>query len=786
MVEIIANALALAGQGFRVFPLAPGSKKPPAGLAWKEAATVIPGEVEKLFRDYPGANIGIAAGNGLAVIDVDVKDGKEGAASLECMRSLFDLPATFEVKTPSGGLHIYLKTDARLLNAVDVSDYPGIDIRSDGGYVVAPGSTINGKSYIAVGDPAAVASMPGSLVKELAQGNTTRTTKSETPLAELDTQRSIDLAKDYLLHRAPEAIEGAGGDHATFSVAAACRDYGLSEGVTFDLLLEHWNEQKASPPWMPDELQAKVSNAFQYASGAWGGRTAEAQFDALDIDVGLSPAAHKRAAELAAWPDPVDLWSRFDPPEMPSGVLPSVIESFAMGQAELMGADPGALAMAALTVCAAAMPDSLQVQVKEHDPDWRESSRIWVALVGDPSSKKSPIIHAAVAPLRKIDTRLVKDYASRRREFDALGKEERKTATEPVQRRKLIEDTTAEAAQEVLVGSTEGLLCLQDELSGWLGAMDKYSGGARGAAKDRAFWLQSFNGGAYSTNRITRGASFVDNLSINLLGGIQPDSIRRFARDGVDDGLLQRMFPIVLQPAAMGIDAPRPDTTALYRLLVEALPNISTGENPDLIDPIPELVKFSPEAQLIRRKAEQRHHELSKVEAVSGKLASHIGKLDGLFARLALLWHTIEAVENGMVPVIIPDHVASRVEQFMREYLLPHAFAFYAGTLAQGDTKDALSAIAGHILAKGEKTVTWRTLNRGDSTLRALDRMEAQKLLEQLEYFGWLEPGELRGNQHAARWEVNPKIHVMFADRASVERERRDQTRDILAEIWGK
>ena len=81
--------------------------------------------------------------------------------------------------------------------------------------------------------------------------------------------------------------------------------------------------------------------------------------------------------------------------------------------------------------------------------------------------------------------------------------------------------------------------------------MDKYSGN-RGAFKDRGFWLQSFNGGGYAVDRITRGSGYVPNLSVSMLGGIQSDLLRKFATDSVDDGLLQRLFPIVLRSATLG------------------------------------------------------------------------------------------------------------------------------------------------------------------------------------------------------------------------------------------
>ena len=85
----------------------------------------------------------------------------------------------------------------------------------------------------------------------------------------------------------------------------------------------------------------------------------------------------------------------------------------------------------------------------------------------------------------------------------------------------MMQDTTIEAAQEILKDSPNGVLSYQDELSGWFGAMDKYSGG-RGAAKDRGFWLQSFNGGSYSVNRIGRGSVFIENLSVSIWAASSP------------------------------------------------------------------------------------------------------------------------------------------------------------------------------------------------------------------------------------------------------------------------
>ena len=163
---------------------------------------------------------------------------------------------------------------------------------------------------------------------------------------------------------------------------------------------------------------------------------------------------------------PVDLWAKFDPPLLPTELLPTVIKEFAHDQGEMMGTDPSGLAMAALTVCAAVIPDRIQLQVKRHDPSWKELTRMWVGLIGDPSTMKRPLMREAAKPARRIDLKLWKSYIEAKGKYDALTSDEKKAAEKPRQTRLMIEDTTMEAAQEVLRDSPNGVLCYQDELSG--------------------------------------------------------------------------------------------------------------------------------------------------------------------------------------------------------------------------------------------------------------------------------------------------------------------------------
>jgi hypothetical protein len=249
---------------------------------------------------------------------------------------------------------------------------------------------------------------------------------------------------------------------------------------------------------------------------------------------------------------PVNLWSTFDPPRLPHGLLPSVIEDFAFEQGTTMGADPAGLAVAALAVCAAAVPDSVQLRVKRYG-GWYEATRLWVGLVGDPSTKKTPIINQVVRPLERIDAALWHTYAAVKAEWDALDKDTKRATPPPPQVRVKLDDVTIEAAQEVLRDSPDGVLYHRDELSGFFGSIDKYAG-HRGAANDRGFWLQAYNGGPYTFDRIKRGSGRIEHLSVSVLGGIQPEPMRKLAADTVDDGLIQRLVTIMLRPGGVGRD----------------------------------------------------------------------------------------------------------------------------------------------------------------------------------------------------------------------------------------
>jgi hypothetical protein len=488
----------------------------------------------------------------------------------------------------------------------------------------------------------------------------------------------------------------------------------------------------------------------------------------------IEPQTTSTATDQSTLPEPLDLWAQFDPPELPHDLLPKVIEDFARERADIMGADPSGLALSALTVCAAAIPDRITLQVKKRDQAWKESARLWVALIAPPSGKKTPIMRAAATPLTRLDAEMFHIYLDEKIKYDELSKEEKKTKTAPRQERLRVEDTTIEAMQEVLKDSPEGVLCLQDELSGWFGAMDKYSSG-RGAAKDRGFWLQAYNGGNYAFNRIGRGAALIHNNGISVLGGIQPSLLRQIVEASVDDGLIQRLLPIVLQRGYESKDQDPEGAITRYAALIDRLRNRTSTT--------PLLVCFADRAHAVRQRLEGKHLNLQSCETINPKLAAHIGKYDGVFARLCLIWHCIEHAEQDLIHPV-SENIALRVEQFLHGFLFPHALAFYSGMLGLADDHDRLTAVAGYILARSLTTVTNRDIARGDRTMRNLTKADTSAVFEQLEALGWLNRTPGPRPTDPPHWKVNPKCHQKFTARAKREAEQRQQDRDMIAAMF--
>jgi hypothetical protein len=316
-------------KGLGVFPLKPNTKRPIInsllGLGLSDDpdidkggfanATIDLEQIKKWWTEFPDANIGVCPGENHIVVDLDRKHGKDGVESI-CKSLGIDqfeiLSDTFIVQTTTGGYHLYYKCEEGWGSPVSV--LAGVDIRGMNGYVLGPGSTLDGTAYEVYYDGDTVP-IREDLKPFLRKPSDTQSEERE-PVAGVEDQegqigqglhhlvRMIELSKDPERCASEEierneciSVSGEGGNQALYNLACHLKGFGISQQKTFDLLTMPggWNDH-CEPPWDTDELITTIGHAYRYGKeqpGVRGGGTMEA-FEAAAINghADIHPVMH--------------------------------------------------------------------------------------------------------------------------------------------------------------------------------------------------------------------------------------------------------------------------------------------------------------------------------------------------------------------------------------------------------------------------------------------------------------------------------------------------------------
>ena len=142
-MTMLNSALHYASMGWKVFPLAQGSKVPREGSKGVHDATTDEQQINEWWSMEPSANIGIATGQESNLIVIDV-DGDPGMQSMRQVVPQLPKEHTRVIKTPNG-YHLYYLYNPSFHTGAGFMT--GLDVRSDGGYVVAPPSLVNDTQY---------------------------------------------------------------------------------------------------------------------------------------------------------------------------------------------------------------------------------------------------------------------------------------------------------------------------------------------------------------------------------------------------------------------------------------------------------------------------------------------------------------------------------------------------------------------------------------------------------------------------------------------------------------
>jgi hypothetical protein len=232
-------------RGWSVLPLRPRDKRPLIPWTFLQTKHASTNDVDQWFREWPDANIGIVTGevSNLVVLDVDPKHG--GDDSLKRLERRYrPLPVTAEAITGGGGRHFYFTHPGFLIrNRAGLAQ--GVDLRGDGGYIVAPPSIHpSGESYEWAPGRAPEATEIASLPNWLTA-----------PFRGAHTGRSLSDWRQLVRDGVPEGQRNS----TIASLTGHLLSHNVDPAVTLELMLS-WNRARCRPPLDDAEVASVVSN----------------------------------------------------------------------------------------------------------------------------------------------------------------------------------------------------------------------------------------------------------------------------------------------------------------------------------------------------------------------------------------------------------------------------------------------------------------------------------------------------------------------------------------------
>jgi Protein of unknown function (DUF3987) len=313
-----------------------------------------------------------------------------------------------------------------------------------------------------------------------------------------------------------------------------------------------------------------------------------------------------------------------------------------------------------------------------------------------------------------------------------------------------VSNATIERLAELLKAQPRGALLLSDELAALFLNMSRYSGG-----QDNEFWLEAWNGGGYTVERMSRSVA-IDHLLIGVVGGLQPDKLSR-SFNGDLDGMYARVLfawppEPSYRPLADDVSEVEPEVVNAIARLVE----LEAGESKD--------GGFAPRAVPLAEAAKERFEQFRQFlhggkDALDGrerdwwaKMPAHALRLAGTIQFLAF------AFVGGPEPTEIDDCSMEAGIRLVREYFWPHARAALRQIGLSDRHLDARRVLR-WVKAKDKPEVTREDIRR-HALGQKLDAEATDKLLDALERGGWLkkivEPSGPKGGRPTSRWLVNP------------------------------
>jgi hypothetical protein len=318
------------------------------------------------------------------------------------------------------------------------------------------------------------------------------------------------------------------------------------------------------------------------------------------------------------------------PNPFPIEVFPLAVQEIIKATNESLNFPTDFTGASILYAVSLAIGNTQRVEVKK---GWQESSVLFIANVGKPNTNKSHPLSFALQPIFEKDKITFSEYEKKKREYDQA--EEKKSISKPVWQKFIVSDFTPEALAEVHKFNKRGIGVYVDELAGWFKNFNRYHKGA-----EQEFWLSVWSGKPVNNDRKGSEPVFIPLPFIPVSGNIQTRILFELAKDNrAQNGFIDR----ILFAFPEGIQKPYWSETEIntviidnWKTIISNLLNLHLQFDETTFNPVPEVLKFTPEAFQKLRQWEKQNTDLCN-NTESEALASIYGKFDIHAVRFSLI-----------------------------------------------------------------------------------------------------------------------------------------------------
>lgn len=673
------------------------------------SATTDAAEIRKWWHLWPTANLAIDTGprSGVDALDVDPKHGGlEALAAYE--REYGQLPDTARERTGSGGRHYYFKHRPGIKAGASKCGN-GMDVLSTGlPAICGPSRHANGKSYEWQSGHSLLEQEPADWPDALYEMAKERPKPARDNLGPIADVVTIPAWVERMVESG--AIEG---ERNVTGFKVACR---LIEEVYDSTTARHMFTRygdRCSPALTERELERIWKSASDHTEYGPDPKY-QSKARTLHIVDKATGEIHTPSPEPEEAPEPAPI-SRGALAFPVEALLSPILIRWVTEAATALDSPPDFPAWGALAACSGAIGMSRMIRVNN---EWSESALLWVVLVGNPGTSKSPALTKAGAPLWEIQNRYITQYeqavALYKRsleQWEATAKQMRgDKPKEPVPYRFLVADATLEALTRILSLNDRGVLVIRDELAAWVESFGQYK---KSGGQDRAAWLGFWSSSPVIIDRKTDNyTAALPRPFTSVVGTIQPERLAKLM-GGENDGFNDRMLFVFPDAEPMNwTDASISDEANIqYATLLAALLELKmTTEGPlDNAGYVPVRVSFTPEAQKRFGELFQAHRAEMVSPSLPPRLLGAYAKIRSYAARVALILHTVLVEEDLTGKRYIEPYIVEAAWR-IAEYSKSHACKVYG---MSGRTEEDTA---------GDRAVTWIKARGGTTTARDLMR----------------------------------------------------------------